>query len=71
MMNRPVGQQLQSRALARPIWLSVVYRRAVEAVIWGMPVVNYDLMYQTMARRKVPSTRSPTGRAFRTGRSRP
>jgi hypothetical protein len=23
-----------------------VHRRAVEAVIWGMPVVNYDLMYQ-------------------------
>jgi hypothetical protein len=23
-------------------------RRAVEAVIWGMPVVNYDLMYQAM-----------------------
>src|SRR4030095_14379617 len=25
-------------------------RRAVEAVIWGMPAVNYDLMYQAMAR---------------------
>jgi hypothetical protein len=24
-------------------------RRAVEAVIWGMPVVNFDLMYQAMA----------------------
>jgi hypothetical protein len=23
-----------------------VHRRAVEAVIWGMPAVNYDLMYQ-------------------------
>src|SRR5262247_3335863 len=25
-----------------------VHRRAVEAVIWGMPVVNYDLMLQEM-----------------------
>jgi len=25
-----------------------IERRAVEAVIWGMPVVNYDLMYQAM-----------------------
>ena len=27
-----------------------VDRRAVEAVIWGMPAVNYDLMYQAMVR---------------------
>src|SRR5580700_2846040 len=27
-----------------------VRRRAVEAVIWGMPAVNYDLMYQAMVR---------------------
>ncbi len=27
-----------------------VYRRTVEAVIWGMPVVNYDLMYQAAVR---------------------
>jgi hypothetical protein len=25
-------------------------RRAVEAVIWGMPAVNFDLMYQAMLR---------------------
>ena len=25
-----------------------VERRAIEAMIWGMPVVNYDLMYQAM-----------------------
>src|SRR6476469_5362394 len=29
-----------------------LHRRAVEAVIWGMPAVNYDLMYQAMARNK-------------------
>jgi hypothetical protein len=32
-------QQLQER---------VIERRAIEAVIWGMPVVNYDLMLQEM-----------------------
>jgi hypothetical protein len=26
----------------------VIERRAVEAVIWGMPAVNYDLMLQEM-----------------------
>src|SRR5688572_15304259 len=25
-----------------------IHRRAVEAVIWGMPIVNYDLMVQEM-----------------------
>ena len=29
-----------------------LHRRAIEAVIWGMPAVNYDLMYQAMARNK-------------------
>ena len=27
-----------------------IERRAVEAVIWGMPAVNYDLMFQAMVR---------------------
>jgi hypothetical protein len=27
-----------------------IERRAVEAVIWGMPAVNFDLMYQAMVR---------------------
>jgi hypothetical protein len=27
-----------------------IQRRAVEAVIWGMPAVNFDLMYQAMVR---------------------
>jgi hypothetical protein len=29
-----------------------VQRRAVEAVIWGMPAVNYDLLYQAMGKAK-------------------
>src|SRR5215831_7494842 len=28
-----------------------IQRRAVEAVIWGMPAVNYHLMYQEMVRK--------------------
>jgi hypothetical protein len=28
----------------------MVHQRAVEVVIWGMPVVNYDLMYQAAVR---------------------
>src|SRR5580658_686243 len=31
------------------VWRSVE-RRAFEAVIWGMPAVNYDAMYQAIAR---------------------
>ena len=28
----------------------MIHRRAVEAVIWGVPAVNFDLMYQAMVR---------------------
>ena len=28
----------------------MLHRRAVEAVIWGMPAVNYDAMYQAVVR---------------------
>jgi hypothetical protein len=38
----PTPDELHERA---------VHRRAVEAVIWGMPVVNYHLMYQEMVRK--------------------
>src|ERR1700733_15248542 len=38
------GQNLSADDLAR----RTLERRAVEAVIWGMPAVNYDLMYQEM-----------------------
>jgi hypothetical protein len=27
-----------------------MHRRAIEAVVWGMPAVNYQLMYEEMAR---------------------
>ena len=38
------AQNLSAEDLAR----RAVERRAVEAVIWGMPAVNYDRMYQAM-----------------------
>jgi hypothetical protein len=40
------AQNFSSQDLAR----RTVERRAVEAVIWGMPAVNYDLMYQAAVR---------------------
>ena len=40
------AQSLTPDELAR----RTVERRAIEAVIWGMPAVNYDLMYQAMVR---------------------
>ena len=43
-----------SIALAKEADLArrTIERRAVEAVIWGMPAVNFDLMYQAMVRAK-------------------
>jgi hypothetical protein len=40
------GTELTPEQLAR----NALRRRAIEAVIWGMPAVNTDLMYQAMAR---------------------
>jgi hypothetical protein len=40
------AQDFSSEELAR----RTVHRRAVEAVIWGMPAVNYHLMYEEMVR---------------------
>jgi len=50
------GQQAQTDPLAEAplnatqLAQRALYRRAFEAVIWGMPAVNYDLMYQAMVR---------------------
>lgn len=38
------------KASAEDIVGRSIERRAVEAVIWGMPAVNYDLMYEAMVR---------------------
>jgi len=32
------------------LWQRSVFRRAVEVVSWGMPAVNFDLMYQAMVK---------------------
>jgi hypothetical protein len=45
-VRRAQGQTFSSEDLTR----RTIERRAVEAVIWGMPVVNYDLMYQAAVR---------------------
>lgn len=46
------GAFAQSGSPQSPAELSerTMQRRAVEAVIWGMPAVNFDLMYQAMVR---------------------
>jgi hypothetical protein len=49
----------------------LIHRRAVEAVIWGMPAVNLDLMLQAMiGSAKGKPNQSFIGRACRTGRTR-
>ena len=53
-------QQLAKRTLDR---------RAVEAVIWGMPAVNAELMFDAMVRPGPTSTRSSTGRVPSIGRT--
>jgi hypothetical protein len=47
-----VAQDKKPESTFSPAQLAerVVHRRAVEAVIWGMPAVNFDLMYQAMVR---------------------
>ena len=48
-----------------------IHRRAVEAVIWGMPAVNFELMYQAAVQAGsnenhiVYWSRIPTGRTRR------
>ena len=44
--SHPTTKRLPAADLAE----RAIYRRAVEAVVWGMPAVNTDLMYQAMAR---------------------
>jgi hypothetical protein len=33
------------------LWERTIHRRGVEAAIWGMPAVSYELMYQEMVRK--------------------
>ena len=53
MLNRDRGSPLTLSArtaiAASQLLERTQYRRAVEAAIWGMPVVNYDLMFQAFS----------------------
>lgn len=46
ILERPGGETFTPATLAE----RSVYRRAVEAVIWGMPAVNFDLMREAAVR---------------------
>jgi hypothetical protein len=46
--NQPQTQSTSSIASPGDLAQRTVQRRAVEAVIWGMPAVNFDRMYQAM-----------------------
>ena len=45
-----VTESIESGVSSRDVVLRGVHRRAVEAVIWGMPAVNFDRLYQSMVR---------------------
>jgi hypothetical protein len=45
------GQSKAQEFSAQELTRRAIERRAVEAVIWGMPAVNYHLMYQEMVRK--------------------
>ena len=42
------GPQFSNEELAR----RAIERRTVEAVIWSMPAVNFELMYQAMVQSR-------------------
>ena len=44
------GQTVAQNFSAEELTRRTLQRRAVESVIWGMPAVNFDLMYQAMVR---------------------
>ena len=43
---RTTGSTFSAAELAE----RTVHRRAIEAIVWGIPMVNYDLMFQSMVR---------------------
>jgi hypothetical protein len=50
LMSLATPSLAQANLSADELGRRAIERRAVEAVIWGMPAVNYDLMYQEMLR---------------------
>src|SRR2546421_29659 len=49
-MSAQTSSKTRSTFSAVELAERTMHRRAVEAVIWGMPAVNYDLMVQAMVR---------------------
>jgi hypothetical protein len=47
-MNAQTAATTAPRFSASELTERTIHRRAVEAVIWGIPLVNYDLMFQSM-----------------------
>jgi hypothetical protein len=49
-MNAPVAAKTAVTYTQAQLNERAIHRRAVEAVIWGMPAVNYEIMFQEMVR---------------------
>jgi hypothetical protein len=49
---------------------NLVYSRAIEAVNWGIPVVNFELMYQAANKIGQGLIKLFIGRGYLTGRTR-
>jgi hypothetical protein len=47
-----VAERTESSASSRDAVARGIHRRAIEAVIWGMPAVNFDRLYQSTVRAK-------------------
>jgi hypothetical protein len=45
-------EKTESKYSSGDLAARAIQRRAVEAVIWGMPAVNYDLLYQAMVKAR-------------------
>ena len=74
-MKKEADPRTQSAFSPTELAERTLHRRAIEAVIWGMPAVNAELMFQSdVATPKPTSTRSSIGRGpslQRIRRSRP
>jgi len=49
-MTAPTAPGTNATFSAADLAMRTVQRRAVEAAVWGIPIVNYDLMFQAFAR---------------------
>jgi hypothetical protein len=61
-MKTPADSKTESAFSPTELAERTIHRRAIEAVIWGMPAVNAELLFQAMADAKPTSIRSPIGR---------